>query len=356
MWPFGKKGGKPFRLTYGGRSLGFTPFGVRYVVVTVMVGMAAVNSGSNLLYLVVSMMLSMMIVSGVLSEQTLRRVRAASRAPAEIYAHSPLTLRFTLHNRKSRLASFALTASEIYPDGPVSTGAFVLKIGPGETAEASAALDAPGRGEWVVGGVEVATRFPFGLFFKSAIREQESRRTVYPKIISVSPELLAGLSDRIGGLTAYRRGQGPDVRGIREYRMADDARHIHWKTSARLSRLMSKEFEAEDAPGVTVVLDNLRPARPPVDYSERFEEAVSAAASVLHYVMDGLGRPAGLVTRELTISPGMGHAHFISMMEALTRVAPASTPTNGEAIASALAEGTSVLVGAGSPPEARHEV
>src|SRR5207302_877273 len=49
-------------------------------------GFAAMNTGNNLLYLLASLLLGLIIVSGILSEQSMRRLRLAAVVPDEIYA------------------------------------------------------------------------------------------------------------------------------------------------------------------------------------------------------------------------------------------------------------------------------
>jgi len=73
-----------FRLTVANRGLTFTPLGGWFLAVAFALGVAAINSGSNLLYLVVSMMLSMVTVSGIISEQCLKGLKATRKLPDEI--------------------------------------------------------------------------------------------------------------------------------------------------------------------------------------------------------------------------------------------------------------------------------
>src|SRR5574337_1580197 len=75
------------------------------------VGLAATNTGNNLLYLILAMMLSFMAVSGVLSEQTMRHLRLERVRPRRLFAGVPASFGVRLTNRKRRLASFALHLS-----------------------------------------------------------------------------------------------------------------------------------------------------------------------------------------------------------------------------------------------------
>jgi hypothetical protein len=66
------------------------------------VGLAATNTGNNLLYLILAMMLSFMAVSGMLSEQTMRRIRLQRERPPRLFASLPATFGVRLTNGKRR--------------------------------------------------------------------------------------------------------------------------------------------------------------------------------------------------------------------------------------------------------------
>src|SRR2546428_3546346 len=63
-------------------------------------GFAAINTGNNLLYLLVSMLLGLIIVSGVLSEQSIRRVRVEPVLPDELFAGQLALFGARVANRK----------------------------------------------------------------------------------------------------------------------------------------------------------------------------------------------------------------------------------------------------------------
>ena len=61
------------------RKLKFTREGKYYLGITLGVGFAAINTGNNLLYLLLGMLLSLMLVSGVMSDLSLRRLTVTRR-------------------------------------------------------------------------------------------------------------------------------------------------------------------------------------------------------------------------------------------------------------------------------------
>src|SRR5713226_9158843 len=92
-----------FRWFYRYRSLRLAPEGIRFLLLTFAVGVAALNTGNNLLYLLLAMMLSLVVMSGILSEQCLRHLAIYRRPPAHIFANSPATVTLSIANRHPRL-------------------------------------------------------------------------------------------------------------------------------------------------------------------------------------------------------------------------------------------------------------
>jgi uncharacterized protein (DUF58 family) len=312
---------RPFKLSYAGRSLTFTPLGVRFTLTTLAIGVAAVNSGSNLLYLVVSMMLSMIVLSGSLSENALKNIRAARRLPREVYAAEPFTVRYTLANMKKKSASFALSVCAVYPGDVRGAEGFVPSIDPAGTANADAEETIPRRGELTTEAFDVSTGYPFGFFYKTIRIPARDTALVYPAIRPIEDNLGEELSSQYGDMRSDRKGQGMDVRSLRGYQNTDDARVIHWKASARTAAIVAKEYEAESRRCVLIVLDNLKPADAGW-YDDAFEDAVTLAASLVHRLLITEERPVAFAARGIEIPAGEGRGHYVRLMDTLARISP----------------------------------
>src|SRR3990172_8108446 len=255
MQPSGKSKKRRFRLAWGGPSLSFTALGTRFIIITLAVGVAAVNSGSNLLYLVVAMMLSMTLLSGILSERALKGLSVRRRLPAEIYAGEPFEARVTVEGGAGRLTGVGLEGWECPFDGVEGLGAFALRLN-GGAASASAARTVENRGRWRISGFEISTRFPFGFFRKSIMLPRAEAVTVYPRIVPLPVDAFQASVPGSGSLSALRKGQRPEGRTVRGSLFPDESRAIHWKASAKLGEMVVKEFEAEEGEAVYIILDN----------------------------------------------------------------------------------------------------
>src|SRR5215211_7938072 len=96
------------------RTLRITPAVRTYLIITLGIGVGAVNTGNNLLYLVLGLLLSIIVASGILSERCLRGIRVRRIGADAAFAGEPFSFRWAVS--KARGDAFALTFSEANPD------------------------------------------------------------------------------------------------------------------------------------------------------------------------------------------------------------------------------------------------
>ena len=166
------------------RRLRFTRQGKLLLSVTLMVGFGAVNSGNNLLYLVLGVLLSLIMISGVLSELTLKGLTAIRHDPPRLFAGAPTLVRVDLQNTKRWFASLSVEVSELLGTSSTLTQrrGFVLSIAPGETVVTHLRIEGAKRGVLSTAGLRVATRFPFGFFEKSRYIPLAGKYVIYPPL------------------------------------------------------------------------------------------------------------------------------------------------------------------------------
>ena len=267
-------------------------------------GFAAMNTGNNLLYLLASLLLGLVIVSGILSEQSMRRLRLAAVVPEELYAGRPVLLGARVANRKRRLPSYsiALEAGE--------RRHYVERLGAGEERLVTWETVFPGRGRRRLPGVRVTTRFPFGLFVKAGRVVLDEEVVVFPAVRPLDAarrrRLAAG-----GARSLHRRGRGHDLYNLREYRAGDDRRLIHWRSSAKAGTLVVRELEADTATDARIVLVGDGGRDP-----ERLEAALSEAASLAVHLI-GAGAAVELAGPGLHVPSGRGRGHARRLLTAL---------------------------------------
>jgi uncharacterized protein (DUF58 family) len=277
----------PFEPTSGG--------GV-FLVIIVVVGFAAWNTGNNLLFLVFSLLVSTLFVGWIAARASLRDLTVSARFPDHIFAAEPAPVIVTLRNTKRVLPSFSILVEARGPTGDgINTRrkryakrvlAYFSYVPHHAAAEQRVEQLFPKRGHVLIDGFELSTRFPFGFFKRRRrLRARNVDIIVYPKPAVISDELHL-LPMYAGRIPSLRRGAGHDLFSLRDYQPQDDLRYIDWKATARARRLTVREFTSEDERRITIVLDTRLPAAPDEEMKERFERGVVHAASLLKHFVD----------------------------------------------------------------------
>jgi uncharacterized protein (DUF58 family) len=327
------------------RRLSFTREGRIIVFLSVGVGFAAINTGNNLLYLLLGWMLSFIIASGVLSEATLKKLTVERRPPPRIYASEPFLMEVVIKNGKPKRASYSIEVEDLQGRTPIDKRCYFLKIPEGKQQRTSYRHTFVRRGLYTLSGYRLATKFPFALFRKSRDVDAPLDVLVYPAKVSV-PRPPPRSATR-GDATADRLGRRGEFFGLREHRVGDDRRDVHWKSSARSGRLLVREYEDELARRLVIGVDNSLPlevrdavsanapnesgeAAPVGPWSRGFgamtpafeeqvsavERAISIAASLAVAYLE-VGWSVELVARGAHVPTGMGRQHVAKISRAL---------------------------------------
>ncbi|HWF37329.1 MAG TPA: DUF58 domain-containing protein [Candidatus Acidoferrales bacterium] len=263
--------------------------GIIYLGAVFILVLASVNTGNNLLFMILGCCLAGILISGVLSRVVLTGVDLKFDLPERIFAEQPVLAEIELRNQKQWWPSFSLrvigenksgqphvlTQPVFFPYIP-SQGAMVQKV----------ELRFPRRGAYRQDAFGIRTRFPFGFFEKTRQVSSAIDIVVYPRVEPTGQvyEVLPLLS---GEMASYFRGRGHELHSLRQYQITDSARFVDWKVSARSGRLMVREYAREDERRVMLVLDPFI-GPPPADtgpsaeaqHADRFERAVSMVACI----------------------------------------------------------------------------
>ncbi len=282
-----------------------------YIGGIITVALAALNTGNNLLFLILASLIAIILMSGILSSITLSGIEMRLELPENIFAGQAVRAQVELENEKLTLPSFSLRVeAAITKKSPaialLETPVYFPYVPKRESVRQNVPITFARRGAYRQDAFRIVTRFPFGFLQKARRVELQAEALVYP---SVEPsrdfvEILPALQ---GVLESLSKGGGHDLYALRGYVPTDSARHVHWKASARSGSLMVREFTREDDCRVLLVLDphvsdpitDLNPAQS-ADASERFERAVTLCASVAWHFFERNAqlqfRSAGLET------------------------------------------------------------
>lgn len=259
-----------------------------YFGTTLLVALAALNTGNNLLFLILSCLVSLILMSGILSAVALAGIDLRVELPEHIFAGQNVRASVELINQKLTLPSFALRVEAVVPKNILAAAALLETpvyfpyLPRQQSMKQSVPVTFLKRGLHVQDTFRIVTRFPFGLLQKARRVALKSEALVYPSVESSSElsEIFPGIE---GSIESYHKGRGQDLHALREYVPTDSASHVHWKASARAGSLMVREFAREDDCRVLLVLDP-HPGESELDkttnLNERFERAITLCAGI----------------------------------------------------------------------------
>jgi uncharacterized protein (DUF58 family) len=253
----------------------------------VLVALAAINTGNNLLFLILACLIASILMSGVLSSLTVMGVELNLGLPEHIFARQTVRGTVELTNEKQIWPSFSLRVEAVTKKNAAAavllgTPVYFPYVPRRESVKQSVPLLFAKRGLYRQETFRIVTRFPFGFLQKARRLDLASEALVYPSV-EATPEFLDVLPGIQGAVETLAKGRGHDLYALRDYLPTDSARHVHWKASARLGSLMVREFAREDDTRVLLVLDpHSEAALPnaPVAEKERFERTVELCAAI----------------------------------------------------------------------------
>jgi uncharacterized protein (DUF58 family) len=142
------------------------------------------------------------------------------------------------------------------------------------------------RGIYSLKGYRVQTDFPYGLLRAYRAFREERSLVVYPSFTRLSRlDVPTGRRYQPGGVAlASALGDSYEFIGNREFREGDSMRNIDWRSTARLSRMIVREYREEYFHRVAVILDTHVPRRERYSQSQALERAISLSAAVSDYM------------------------------------------------------------------------
>jgi uncharacterized protein (DUF58 family) len=333
--------------------------GVIYVVSVVFIGIAALNTGNNLLYIIVAAMLAAIVVSGLGSALVLRGLELDVRLPEHVFARRPIAGKIILRNRRRWLPSFSVRvvplekiksgkrwrwtpATFAFPPGRSPEQEWIRlpdrrllrvaeQVGAPNIFQGSAyfpylparsefaaqlELRFDHRGRYQQESFGLATRFPFAFLTKTRRVPLNREIIVYPAV-EPSDEFFELLPLVTGEFETFVRGRGHDLYRIREYMPEDPARHVDWKATAKSGSLKVREFSREDERRLRIVFDNPGPG---AVSNAAYENAIALAASLgWHFAAEN--------TQISFIAQGYSGADIYQFLVHLATVEPQTLPS-----------------------------
>ena len=265
--------------------------GTLFIGLTIFLGAAAVNTGNNLLYMVVSALLSFMFFSGTFSILNLRGIYISLVPPSEVFAGRENKFKALLR-KISPIPSFLIKVS-------CGDSYSLFTMVSSKDSISTISINFPRRGLYESVEVEISSSFPFGLFVRSYKKEVKLNLLVFPNPIPTPLSSVLSAQEEQGESksTTIREGY-EDIKSIKEY-SGEPMKLIHWKLSAKRDTLLVKDMVAEEQAPVILSLDSVK---------GNIEEKLGRL-TYLVIELEKRGIPVGLELNGREIPPGTGESH-----------------------------------------------
>ncbi|MFP6582356.1 MAG: DUF58 domain-containing protein [Candidatus Hydrogenedentota bacterium] len=291
------------------------PGGFIFFLIIVLLQLTAFNTGENLFYLVTAAVISIMILALLATRVGVRHLSLSRKIPESVHREEPFGSLLSLRNEQRVWPAIGLSLSADGWDKPL----WLEAIAPGETVELRAYSTMVKRGLHPLPPVVVATSFPFGLFERRYAPIDRETILVYPKVYTLTKRVLDELDDS-GQTPKVSFNDGDEFYSLREYVPGDDIRHISWKISARIGKLILRELEPSISRMVMLVFDTRCDVK--TDYDEEQLERTMDLAASLAVSLLGLHFSVGLVLPDAQVSLGRGKMHLKTILETLALAQP----------------------------------
>lgn len=239
-----------------------------FLITFILVG--AIIRDVNLLVILAGVLIAMMILQGRLAARTLYNLHVQRRVPNVVHARAPFRVPVTIENRRGWIASWMVIVHDcmqrVQTDGQAENITIcdqVDQVLPRTVSSVEFECRLPRRGLYQFGPMTLSTYYPLGLIQAKVAIPSHDECVVLPAIGECLPAWRELFRIRRTGANVVRArsaaGEG-EFYGLRDYRVGDSPRWIHWRTSARRNELAVRQFEKQDSIECCLLLDLWRSA------------------------------------------------------------------------------------------------
>ncbi len=312
------------------KTIKFTREGKRFFIAVLLIGFTSFSTGNNLIYLLLSLMLSISLISFIAAFINLRGLSLEVDFREPLYANMPFDLDISYRNRKP-IPSYSVTL--LFPSG-ISGQLYTPVIKRGDFRKIFHDVVIGSRGRFHLHDFRLSTGFPFIFMYISRSVAFKKDLLVYPELIDVS-SLFGILQSSVSERETSKKGQDGDFIFSREYIYGEESRNIDWKATAKTRKTMVREFSRHDENLATVIFDNSTGADKGI-----FEKSVSITASLCCEFIDR-GFYLRLITCGKVVPFGNSRSHLFKVLDILAVIKKEETVKcyTGETL-----EGASILV------------
>ncbi len=217
----------------------------------------AVNSGASLAFSMAYLLSGILVLSYLWARSSTRAVHIQ---------------RFT-HSRRSQVGQFAEEHFDVSNRGRLpklwlemedfsnlpwhsEASRVINSLGRGRSYRWQVRTLCTQRGRFRLGPMMLRSSDPLGIFNVEQALPNSTFIVVYPQTVELT-SFSPSISDMAGGESQRRRTYEvtTNAAGVRDYMPGDSLNRIHWPTTVRMNRLMTKEFDLDPTADIWIYLD-----------------------------------------------------------------------------------------------------
>lgn len=280
-----------------------TKAGYIYIALTIFLGISAVNTGNNLVYLIVAALLSFMGISGFFGKRNLSKIDIDIEFPQEIYANKEFPLKIRLKNNRGFLPVFLM---RVKIDQYETLFPFIDKK---RDSVKYINISFKKRGKYEIKNIHICSVFPFNFFIRCRRLNKPFEFIIFPE--PKRCELMSSFErERLskGERHTDKAGFESEILSIREYIHGDPFKYINWKATAKTGELKTKELSSLAFQPIVI------------DFEKSAIRSIEEKISCITYTILQLLKkniPVGLKMGDKFYKPDISNSHKISILKEL---------------------------------------
>lgn len=291
------------------RTLYMLPTGAGWVFVLLLVVllMAAMNYSNGLAYVLTFLLAATAFVSMTFTHKNLHRLVVKSGPCKPVFAGTAASFTICFENKQSeRLGINVEPFKKAIPD---FNKVILARTDVPARSQCCIQINeaTKKRGYQAIPVILLSTRFPFGLLYSWSRRiSLNSRCLVYPRPATQKIDL--GMDQLSGGELVGHHQQGDDFAGLRAYQPSDPPKHVHWKAVAQGRGMQTKIFSGQHSEILWLDWKNF----PEIETETRISLLTRAVLDA-----EKAGLQYGLRLPGMKILPARGNLHRHECLKAL---------------------------------------
>ncbi|MBI5722875.1 MAG: DUF58 domain-containing protein [Planctomycetes bacterium] len=291
--------------------------------VTTVIGVASAKSQAPFLFVLFGSVVGALLVSSMLSRRMLSVITVERELPDRAWQNQMVHMGYFLRNSGRFGSCLAVSVNELAPEGIQSAGGFCANLPARMTFRSGGRFVARRRGRIKLRGARLSTIFPFGLVAASRAIQDQASLVVWPAKGRLTRQILRRGAIELSHTAPSRdRGGQDEFFGLRDYRIGDNPRWIHWRRSAGRIVPVLREM-SRTAPEILWIIFDTQLADNSNVSLLRLEKMIRFAATLTDYALTR-GYQVGLALAHadgpLILSPSAGKGPRCRLLDALADV------------------------------------